>query len=351
MISADLDSYHPSNKIEYLCVDEFIQSIIDARALKSAFELRLIDHLQAKSSTFDELAGRFECDGLGLGLLLDLLLANQVIDQHEGEFRLGQRFLVALRYRDLLEAKLDFANLVSSDFVQLFTSLIVDPGKFMRDAKLFELFDYGRCFDDSSESYERTKRWVRFATILTRYEALACLPYHEFGRHQQMLDIGGNSGEFALQICKQCPSLRATVFDLPVVCRIGREHVASEPEADRIVFVAGNALQQPLPTGFDLLTFKSMLHDWPQDAAKQFIRRASESLAPGGTLLIFERSAINVGGKPLPYSLLPMLLFFRSFRSPQFYSEFLEEMGFDDISVQTVNLEMPFFLLTAKKPG
>lgn len=350
MDSAGFQSHDSNDSLEYLCVDEFIRNLVDARALKSAFELGLIDHLESHPSEIDELARHLACDRQGLLFLLDLLHANQVVVDRDGIIKLGRRFLVALQYRDVLEAKLDFANLVVTDFTELFTSLIADHCQFMRDAKLFKLFDYGQCFSDSPECYERTKRWMRFTTVLTRYEAQACLSYHDFSQYQKMLDIGGNSGEFALQICKRCPNVLATVCDLPVVCRIGREHVASELEADRIVFVAGNALETPLPTGFDLLTFKSMLHDWPEETARQFIRRASESLEPGGTLLIFERNAVKARRTTLPYSLLPMLLFFRSFRSPQVYKECLEELGFDDIVVQMVNLEMPFFLITAKKP-
>ena len=44
-----------------------------------------------------------------------------------------------------------------------------------------------------------------------------------------------------------------------------------------------------------------------------------------------------------------MLLFFRNFRSPLFYQERLKELGFVDIEIQTIHLEMPFFLVTARR--
>jgi SAM-dependent methyltransferase len=122
--------------------------------------------------------------------------------------------------------------------------------------------------------------------------------------------------------------------------------------ADRISFIKGDALADVLPTGFDLITFKSMLHDWPEKEAKQFIARASRSLEPGGRLLIFERGPFEVGETTLSYSMIPFLLFFRSFRSPEVYVEHLEDLGFQDIRTQRIDLEMPFFLVTGiKKPG
>jgi SAM-dependent methyltransferase len=130
---------------------------------------------------------------------------------------------------------------------------------------------------------------------------------------------------------------------------VGREHLRSEPEAERISFIKGNALSDELPKDFDLISFKSMLHDWPENEAKQLITRASQSLQPGGTLLIFERGPVEVGETPLPYSMIPFLLFFRSFRPPTVYRDQLETLGFQDIEIQRIDLEMPFYLVAAKK--
>lgn len=339
-----------SKELEYLCVDAFMEDIVGARALATAFQLGLIDYLKkSQPITLDDLKKGYQSDGRGLQLLLNLLMANRVIERCNGEIKLSQQFMKALRYRDLLEAKLEFANFVVPDFIDLFTTLINSPGRFGRNARIFELFCYGKCFDYSPENYKLTKRWMRITTSLTKYEAQVCMKYHDFSPYKRMLDIGGNSGEFVLQICKKYPEICTTVFDLPLVCDIGQEHVISEPEADRITFIKGNALTDVLPKGFDLITFKSMLHDWPEREAKQFIVRASQSLQPGGAMLIFERGPLEVGETTLPYSMIPFLLFFGFYRSPAIYEETLEDLGFRDITDKRIELEMPFFLVTARK--
>ena len=139
-----------SKEFDYLCVDSFIKSIVDARALGTAFELRLIDYLCENHSTIlDDLDKKFEGDSQGLRLLVDLLIANQVVEEHNGEIKLSRQFIKALQFRDLLEAKLEFANLVVPDFIDLFTSLINNPDRFNRNARIFDLFGYHRCFDYS----------------------------------------------------------------------------------------------------------------------------------------------------------------------------------------------------------
>ena len=336
-----------SHAFAFLRVDDFLRDIVGARALSTALESGLIDALAAGPRLPAQLNSALRFDQRGLGLLLDLLRTNRVIEHRPDGIALSAAFEAVLPYRDLLEAKLEFANLVAPDVFERFSALVNDPAGFQRDSRIFNLFGYQHGVEQTPENYRRTQAWVRFTTALTRYEAQACLHYHDFSRARPMLDIGGNSGEFALQICRAHPEVHATVFDLPVVCDVGEDHVRNEPEANRISFVRGNALKDPLPTGFDIVSFKSMLHDWPDADAKRFLTRASQCLAPGGTLLIFERAPLENLTAPLPYSLVPMLLFFRSVRQPAFYQEHLETIGFRDVKVQTIMLEMPFFLVTA----
>jgi SAM-dependent methyltransferase len=331
-------------------VDEFLKSAVAARAIASALELGVIDYLYGRSDVERQsLGGALRIDPGGLGLLCDLLSAAGVCEVEQGRLRLSEPFRRALKYRDLLEAKLDFAQLALPDFMGGLTELITAPDQFRRRSRVFRLFDYGRCFDSSPESEALTRRWMRITTALTRYEAAACLAHHDFGGHRRLLDIGGNSGEFALQICRRVPELHATVFDLPLVCRIGREHVHREPEGPRITFVGGSALTDPLPGGFDVVTFKSVLHDWPDREARELLLWANQSLEAGGTLLIFERGPFEIGEGSVPYSVIPFLLFFRSFRPPVWYKTQLERIGFREVTIQRIDLEMPFFLVTGVK--
>ncbi len=128
------------------------------------------------------------------------------------------------------------------------------------------------------------------------------------------------------------------------------EHVLGEPEHDRITFVKGDLRQHPLPKGFDLICFKSMLHDWPPKDAALFLAKASQALGPGGTIVIFERGPLRFRDVPPPLSLLPSLLFFRAYRSPSEYMAQLGALGFEAVQTRDVFLDSPFFIITARKP-
>lgn len=335
---------------EYLLVDRYLRSLVGARALKSALELGVVEELAEDSRSLEELAESIGADGVGVRLLVDLLVGEQIVEIVDGRVSLSAGFRRALDYRDLLETKLDFIGFVLLDFVDRFNALVVDPEKFMREAQLFRLFDYRRAAEPSDDNYAWTKVWIRLTTALTRYEAGACMEQYDFGRHEKLLDIGGNSGEFVLQLCKRHPNLSATVVDLPVVCEFGQDHVLPHPERERIRFRPGSALERPLPEDADLITFKSMLHDWPEAEALRFLDRAAAALEPGGTLMVFERGPLELSDGPAPLAILPILMFARSYRDPSLYSDRLAALGFEEIELRRLELDTPFSLLTARKP-
>jgi len=339
-----------TDEVAYLCVDRYLQTLNQGVALQSAFDYRLIDALlDQKQLSFTALLDIFPGDAGALEFLLDMLRQGEVVDMDDAGCCLTCEFVQSLKYRDLLEAKLAFANMVASDFADHFSLLLTNPAEFFQQSRLFELFDYGRAYEKTEANYKHTKCWMDITSALTRYESQACLKHYDFSRHREMLDVGGNSGEFVMQLCRCHPQLRATVLDLPVVCEVGRAHVGDQPEAGRIRFME---VGPGLPSEqYDLVSFKSMLHDWPDERVADFITRAFKALKPGGTLLIYERGSFDPQRSDMGYGNLPLLLFFRSYRGAGLYRKILHQLGMVDVHEVSLQLEMPFMLLTAQKPG
>lgn len=337
--------------LEYLSADRFMATMLHAESLATAFKIGLIDCLISRGpAKAAVLAERLTATPSGLNFLLNMLTESGVVAQSEGQYLVSPEFMAVLPYRELVELKLAMANLAARDLLDGFTDLVMRPDQFMRGARFHRLFAYDQGLGNSEADRRTTARWMQITTLLTRYEAAACMAHHDFSAYHSILDVGGNSGEFALRLCLRWTALRATVFDLPLVCEVGQAHVAAFPEASRISFVKGDARADALPTGHDLICFKSMLHDWPDDMARLFINKAAGALASGGRILIFEREAVNPDKQRLPYAVLPFLIFFHSYRSPEKYVDFMEKAGFVDISIRVVDLDMPFMLITGKIP-
>ena len=335
---------------DFLIIEPYLHDAIQARTLQAAFELGIIDALESNAGLPESqlLRGR-ACDAAGGRFLLQVLARSGVVQINSESIQLTETFRSALRFRDLLLTKLQFSELVAADFFNRMPQLLSSSEAFMETSKLFELFDYSRCFEVTPQNCLQAARWMKLTTTLTRYETPVCVEHFDFSAHQRMLDLGGNSGEFALQVCRRTPAILACVADLPVVCHVGTRHVAEQQMSDRIQFHALNFTQDPIPNGYDLITCKSVLHDWPDEYAIHIMESVYNSLPDGGRFLIFERQQWDFQNEATPYGSLPVMLFFRSYRKPQFYISALQAAGFHGIEVQTIRLDLPFMLISATK--
>lgn len=341
-----------SDRPGFLIVNEFLRSLPCVRALKTAFELGVVERLASHGSgSAQALARMVGLEQRSMAFLLGLLRKAGVVTLHQGDVRITRRFRQALDYRDLLEAKLDYIGFCLVDFGDLFTPLLRGDGEFERRSRLFQMFDYQRGLGTDIQQYRHTFRWVRLTSTLTRYEVPVCLEHYPFSDHRRMLDVGGNSGEMALQVCRRHPALQATVFDLPAVCELGLSHVLPHPEHQRIAFVQGDLRRDHLPAGHDLITFKSMLHDWPTADARRFLQKAFAALPPSGTVLIFERMNLDPEDLSDDLHMVPNFLFLQYYRDSQDYVAMLRAIGFADIGCVPIALDSDYAVITARKPA
>jgi SAM-dependent methyltransferase len=338
---------------EFLSVSAFLGTEIDARAIKSALDLGIIDALDAGGATLPGLRAGKGVNPAGLELLADLLEVNGVVARRGDLLELTPAFRTALKFRDLLESRIAFADLVWPDIHELFTPLLTDLPQFMARSKVFDLFRYDRCMEVTPENLQATSVWTRFTTCLTKYESAAALDPVDIKSVRTFIDLGGNTGEFALQVCRRNPTIEAIVVDLPVVCALGRNHVAAAPDkaaAARVSFYPADMRSDDLPPPADLVSFKSVLHDWPDTDAERLLERAHGLLRPGGRLLIFERGPIKLRGKRMPYAMAPDLVFLHFLRPADLYLRKLTQLGFVSVEHRRVELDMPFHLIVARRP-
>lgn len=104
-----------------------------------------------------------------------------------------------------------------------------------------------------------------------------------------MLDVGGGLGHYARALCEAAPSLRAVVLDRPEVVTLGRAEIAGTTLEDRLIFVAGDYLEdEAWGEGFDLVLLANVLHQESAGRAATMVRRAARALAPGGRVAIVD---------------------------------------------------------------
>jgi cyclopropane fatty-acyl-phospholipid synthase-like methyltransferase len=163
----------------------------------------------------------------------------------------------------------------------------------------------------------------------------------DLGPFRRLLDIGGGSGAYDIELCKQYGALRATVFDLPFVATIAAKKVAEAGLADRIEIVGGNFFEQ-LPGDHDVHLLSMIMHDWGEAKNRALLRRSFEALPSGGAVVISELLVNDEKTGPAPAALMSLNMLIetegRNY-TPAEYSAWLEEAGFRQI--ETVWFDAP----------
>jgi demethylspheroidene O-methyltransferase len=166
----------------------------------------------------------------------------------------------------------------------------------------------------------------------------------------RLLDVGGGDGTLAEHLLKDHPRLSVDVYNLPatesLVART-RERAGLSPE--RMGFVGGDFLREPLPRGYDALSFVRVLHDWPAEVARSLMQAAFAALPSGGRVLICEefRTQERLAAQFFwTYFLVGVDTCVSRLREVEFYLEGLTALGFTNAHV----LPGPFELVVATKP-
>jgi SAM-dependent methyltransferase len=108
----------------------------------------------------------------------------------------------------------------------------------------------------------------------------------DFSVHRRLLDVGGGTGSWSIATVTRYPHLRATVYELPVTAEIARVRIADAGLAGRISVVAGDAMSDDLPTGYDAVLVANVLHCFSPGDDATLLRRIRAAVPDGGRLLL-----------------------------------------------------------------
>lgn len=151
---------------------------------------------------------------------------------------------------------------------------------------------------------------------------------------KHLLDVAGGPGTLSVLLCRRHPELRATVLELPGIAAVGRELVAQQGMADRVVHKDADVLTAALGGGHDAVLVSGLLHREPPDACKALLARLKDALDPGGVIYIVDvmRDQTRVG--PPFAALFGLNMFLTSERGgchPDVdHVDWLTELGFTD---------------------
>jgi ubiquinone/menaquinone biosynthesis C-methylase UbiE len=158
-------------------------------------------------------------------------------------------------------------------------------------AGLRELGDWATIYEGLCECSDQVRKsWFAFEHYYSDISFRRALP--EVFRHKPrtLLDVGGNTGRWAVQCCKYDPDVRVTIMDLQGQLDDARVAIEAADVRDRVDLHAGNLLDPdvPIPIGFDAIWMSQFLDCFSEEEILTILQRSAKALAPGGRLHVLE---------------------------------------------------------------
>jgi len=110
----------------------------------------------------------------------------------------------------------------------------------------------------------------------------------DFSDHSTVLDIGGCRGNLVAHLLAAHPGMHGQVFDLPPMGPLFEARMAELGLSGRASFTGGDFFADDLPAA-DVMVCGHVLSDWNTDQRALLLGKAFAALAPGGTLLVYDR--------------------------------------------------------------
>jgi predicted O-methyltransferase YrrM len=254
-------------------IRELANSFRESRVLLSAFELKIFTVLDKHMMTSDEVSGKINADSRAADRLMNVLVAMGFLKKVKGKFYnsdLSSKFLV--------EGKPEFmGNLYHTNHLwntwSWLTSSVVKGSSSAGDQNKTEKEEWVEAFIGAMHY-----RGVQQGKILSSMINFAGI--------KTMLDVGGGSAAFSMEIVKKNPSVSAAVLDLPHVIPLTKKYVDEAGLTDKFKFIEGDYIIKDFEGTYDLILLSAIVHINSHDQNKILIKKCADALNEKGMIII-----------------------------------------------------------------
>jgi ubiquinone/menaquinone biosynthesis C-methylase UbiE len=310
-------------------LQQLMFAFIRSGLLKTAVDLELFTHIAQGRRTAPEIARAAGADARAVGIVLDALTANGLLQKTGEQYGLDP-VVEMLLVKD------------SPAYAGAFTRITLNPRLWNAVGGLTEIVRTGKPPETIVEVPEH-EFWVEFSAASEQISWIGAQAVVEQlvldpGAASEVLDVAVGSGVYGFTALERYPLARLTSLDWPNVLAHARTIAERRGVAERVTWLGGSAFEAPLPAGrFDAVIMSHFLHHFAPDENSALLRRLFTALKPGGQLLVHDFVPDDARAAHEPALLFAVVMLATTARGNAYtlaeYRPMLEGAGFRDLSL------------------
>lgn len=256
-----------------------------ALALRNLGILELVKNTEA-GITMDEISEKLNLPVYGVKVLLEAGLSLELVRVENNLFHLTKTGWFIL-CDELTRVNMDFTQDVN--YLGMFS--LTESIKTGKPTGLKVFGDWPTVYEGLSQLPPQVqKSWFGFDHFYSDYAFPEILPVVFRNNPLRILDVGGNTGKFAIQCARYNNEARITILDLPGQLEKASLQIREAGMSDRIDLFAINLLDhsKPFPKNPDIIWMSQFLDCFSQEDILGLLRRSAEAMTEKSALYILE---------------------------------------------------------------
>lgn len=324
-----------------------------ARALRNLGILRVIEDSGSSGLTNEEIAEKVKLPAYAVRVLLESGLSLGLVMVNDKKFTIGKTGYYILN-DPLTITNMDFVHDVNyQGFFHLEES--IQTGK---PVGLKHFGEWKTIYEGLSQLPPHVQQsWFNYDHFFSDNAFPLVLPLVYDGKVKQILDIGGNTGKWAIASLLYSPDVHVTIMDLPGQLNVARKKIEELGLLHRVSFIQANILdeQATIPSGFDAIWMSQFLDCFSEAQIESILKKCYEALDENGRVIIMEPFWDKQKFETAAFCLQQLSLYFTVMANgnSQMYStetffKCIENAGFE-IAEQTHTIGLSQSVLKCKK--
>lgn len=257
-----------------------------ARLLRNSGILNAIEKANENGITIDELKEKINLPLYGIRVLIESGLGSGLILMTDEKYTLSKTGYFILNDH-MTRVNMDFVH----DVCYLGMHSLDESIKNQKPEGLKVFGEWNTVYEALSKLPANIqKSWFAFDHFYSDNAFPKVLPMVFKYAPRKLMDIGGNTGKWALSCVRYDKDVQVTIADLSGQLEIAKENIGGINAPDRISFFGINLLDklQKLPGGFDAIWMSQFLDCFSEDEILSILQRCHDAVTEDGHVFILE---------------------------------------------------------------